>query len=47
MKKIVDWRDWFLKEGIATANEDARPGESVNIDDLFGFSGSFRKLEVD
>ncbi|CAB0030981.1 unnamed protein product [Trichogramma brassicae] len=45
--KLADWRDWFLKEEVLNANEDLRPGPQLDVDDLFGFQGSFRKLEVD
>ncbi|XP_014233161.1 alpha-tocopherol transfer protein-like [Trichogramma pretiosum] len=45
--KLADWRDWFLKEEVLNANEDLRPGPQLDYDDLFGFQGSFRKLEVD
>ena len=45
--KLADWRDWFLKEESLTANEDLRPEPLEDLDDIFGFHGSFRKLEVD
>ncbi|XP_015513791.1 alpha-tocopherol transfer protein [Neodiprion lecontei] len=48
LRKIVNGnRDWFLEQEKVLVNERLRPGPAVNGDSLFGFSGSFRKLDVD
>ncbi|XP_046738739.1 retinol-binding protein pinta-like [Diprion similis] len=46
-QKVDEKRDWFLEQDKIVVNEALRPGPPVNADDLFGFSGSFRKLDVD
>ncbi|XP_058803431.1 alpha-tocopherol transfer protein-like [Phymastichus coffea] len=46
-EKLAEWRDWFLEQERLLVDEELRPGPTVNADDLFGFAGSFRKLEVD
>ncbi|XP_046589402.1 alpha-tocopherol transfer protein-like isoform X2 [Neodiprion virginianus] len=46
-KKVDDWRDWFLEQEKVFADERLRPGPAFDENDLFGFSGSFRKLAVD
>ncbi|XP_031778500.1 alpha-tocopherol transfer protein-like [Nasonia vitripennis] len=48
--KLSEWRDWFLREEKSgTVDEALRPATAptLNVDDLFGFHGSFRKLELD
>jgi len=45
--KIVERRDWFLKEEKRKANESLRTNSTINPDDLFGIPGTFRTLEID
>ncbi|XP_023245449.1 alpha-tocopherol transfer protein-like [Copidosoma floridanum] len=46
-QKLSEWRNWFLKEEKVTVDESLRPGPTIDLDELFGIHGSFRKLEVD
>ncbi|XP_059479702.1 retinol-binding protein pinta-like [Neocloeon triangulifer] len=47
-KKIVeDNRQWFLDQESVKTDETKRPGKQMNYDELFGASGSFRKLNID
>ncbi|XP_012288412.1 alpha-tocopherol transfer protein [Orussus abietinus] len=46
-EKLLEWRDWFLEQQNVAVDESRRSGPTIDEDDLFGFSGSFRKLEVD
>ncbi|XP_046738741.1 retinol-binding protein pinta-like isoform X2 [Diprion similis] len=46
-KKVDDYRDWFLEQENVFADERLRPGPTFDENDIFGFSGSFRKLSVD
>lgn len=45
--KLNEWRDWFIAEEKVYVDEKLRHGPTVDGDELFGFSGSFRQLEVD
>lgn len=45
--KLVDLRDWFIKEEQVLTDESLRAEPMINPDDLFGTYGSFRKLDVD
>jgi len=45
--KLVERRDWFLKEEKRKANESLRTNSVLNPEDLFGVSGTFRKLQID
>ncbi|XP_043274949.1 alpha-tocopherol transfer protein-like isoform X2 [Venturia canescens] len=45
--KLYEWSDWFLAQEKCIVNEKLRCGTTVDVDELFGFSGSFRNLEVD
>ncbi|XP_049963365.1 uncharacterized protein LOC126484057 isoform X2 [Schistocerca serialis cubense] len=40
-------RDWFLEQNRYTSDESKRPPDNHYADDLFGVSGSFKKLSVD
>ncbi|XP_046608738.1 retinol-binding protein pinta-like [Neodiprion virginianus] len=46
-QKVDEKRDWFLDQDKIVVDEKLRPGPPMNADELFGFSGSFRKLDVD
>lgn len=45
--KLVERREWFLKEEKVKVNESLRSNSVINPDDLFGVSGTFRKLDID
>nr|XP_012231774.1 PREDICTED: alpha-tocopherol transfer protein-like isoform X2 [Linepithema humile]XP_012231775.1 PREDICTED: alpha-tocopherol transfer protein-like isoform X2 [Linepithema humile] len=45
--KLVERRDWCLKEGKRKANESLRTNSIINPDDLFGIPGTFRQLQFD
>jgi hypothetical protein len=47
LKKLESYRDWFLEQDNMKSDESKRPGKSLDSGDLFGFEGSFRKLNVD
>ncbi|XP_011699169.1 PREDICTED: uncharacterized protein LOC105456662 isoform X2 [Wasmannia auropunctata] len=47
MKKIEDYREWFLLDNTRCVNEALRIGKSKSASDLFGIEGSFRKLDID
>ncbi|XP_012254146.2 retinol-binding protein pinta-like [Athalia rosae] len=47
LQEVDQWRDWFMEQQNVLADESLRPGPAIDADNLFGFSGSFRKLEVD
>ncbi|XP_043265212.1 alpha-tocopherol transfer protein-like [Colletes gigas] len=47
LKKLEEYRPWFLEQESVKANEDLRPGKPKTHDDLFGIDGSFRQLNVD
>ncbi|XP_012254122.2 retinol-binding protein pinta-like isoform X1 [Athalia rosae] len=44
---IEEKRDWFLEQDKLVVNENLRQGPSLKTDDLFGITGSFRKLDID
>ncbi|XP_015599256.1 retinol-binding protein pinta [Cephus cinctus] len=46
-EKLEEWRPWFIEQQNVHVDESRRPGPAISGDDLFGFSGSFRKLDVD
>jgi hypothetical protein len=45
--KLIERRDWFLKEEKLKANESLRTNSVINPDDLFGVPGTFRQLQID
>ncbi|XP_067207947.1 alpha-tocopherol transfer protein-like [Linepithema humile] len=45
--KLVERRDWFLKEEKRKVNESLRTNSVINPHDLFGVSGTFRQLLID
>ncbi|XP_025262200.1 alpha-tocopherol transfer protein-like isoform X2 [Camponotus floridanus] len=45
--KLIERREWFLKEEKVKVNESLRSNSVINPDDLFGVSGTFRKLDID
>ncbi|KYM98122.1 Alpha-tocopherol transfer protein-like protein [Cyphomyrmex costatus] len=48
MKKIQDYREWFLlDESARRVNEALRIGKNKTTNDLFGIEGNFRKLDID
>ncbi|CAH0595194.1 unnamed protein product [Chrysodeixis includens] len=47
VKKLEEYKDWFLKQESLVANESLRPGKPTNYDELFGIDGSFRQLSID
>ncbi|XP_069699152.1 alpha-tocopherol transfer protein-like isoform X1 [Periplaneta americana] len=47
LKKLDSYHDWFLQHENFKSDESKRQGGDFNFGDLFGFEGSFRKLNVD
>ncbi|KAJ9582715.1 hypothetical protein L9F63_022939 [Diploptera punctata] len=47
LKKLESYREWFLEQDKYKSDESKRHGKAVQSCDLFGFEGSFRKLNVD
>ncbi|XP_069699129.1 alpha-tocopherol transfer protein-like [Periplaneta americana] len=47
LKKLDSYHDWFLQHDNFKSDESKRQGGNFNFGDLFGFDGSFRKLNVD
>lgn len=45
--KLIERREWFLKQEKVKVNESLRSNSVINPDDLFGVSGTFRKLDID
>ena len=46
-KKLESYHDIFLEREQEKSDESKRTGHSINSNDLLGFEGSFRKLDVD
>ncbi|XP_069699131.1 alpha-tocopherol transfer protein-like [Periplaneta americana] len=47
LKKVDSYHDWFFQHDNFKSDEKKRQGGDFNSGDLFGFEGSFRKLNVD
>ncbi|KAJ4426596.1 hypothetical protein ANN_26394 [Periplaneta americana] len=47
LKKLETYQDWFLQHENVKSDEKKRIGGNPIGSDLFGFEGSFRKLDVD
>ncbi|XP_069698950.1 alpha-tocopherol transfer protein-like isoform X1 [Periplaneta americana] len=47
LKKVDSYRDWFKLQENFKSDESKRQGGALNSDDLFGFEGSFKELNVD
>ncbi|GAB1867374.1 Alpha-tocopherol transfer protein-like [Camponotus japonicus] len=45
--KLMERREWFLEQEKVKVNESLRSNSVINPDDLFGVSGTFRKLDID
>lgn len=45
--KLIERRDWFLKETERKANESLRINSVINPDDLFGVPETFEQLQFD
>ncbi|XP_029171652.1 retinol-binding protein pinta-like [Nylanderia fulva] len=45
--KLKERRKWFLEQENVKVNESLRSNSVINPDDLFGVSGTFRKLNID
>ncbi|XP_014485293.1 PREDICTED: alpha-tocopherol transfer protein-like [Dinoponera quadriceps] len=45
--KLMEQRDWLLDQNKLKVNESLRVDSVINPDDLFGVSGTFRKLDID
>ena len=45
--RLIEKREWFLEEMQFKSDESQRPAKAKNSADLFGNSGSFRKLDID
>ncbi|KAK0071100.1 hypothetical protein PV326_001697, partial [Microctonus aethiopoides] len=46
-RKVIDRRDWFIKDSQYYVTESKRPGKQINEMQLFGCDGSFKQLEFD
>ncbi|XP_020294682.1 retinol-binding protein pinta-like isoform X2 [Pseudomyrmex gracilis] len=44
---LIKKRDWFLEQNKLKTNESLRSNSVINLDDLFGVSGTFQKLDID
>jgi hypothetical protein len=44
---VESHRQWFLDQEVLKTDETKRPGKQMNYEELFGPSGSFRKLTID
>ncbi|GBP00815.1 Alpha-tocopherol transfer protein-like [Eumeta japonica] len=47
LKKLEEYREWFLQQESVKVNEALRPGKPTDYDELFGLDGSFRQLAID
>lgn len=47
MKKLEEYKPWFMEQENVKANESLRPEKPKTHDDLFGLDGSFRQLMID
>ncbi|XP_069699166.1 alpha-tocopherol transfer protein-like [Periplaneta americana] len=47
LKKLETYQDWFLQHENVKSDEKKRLAGNAISSDLFGFEGSFRKLDVD
>ncbi|XP_069699150.1 alpha-tocopherol transfer protein-like [Periplaneta americana] len=47
LKKLETYQNWFLQHENVKSDEKKRLGGNAISSDLFGFEGSFRKLDVD
>ncbi|XP_050445990.1 alpha-tocopherol transfer protein-like isoform X4 [Cataglyphis hispanica] len=45
--KLMQRREWFLEQEKVKVNESLRSNSVIKPDDLFGVSGTFRKLNID
>ncbi|KAL6440290.1 hypothetical protein ACFW04_003100 [Cataglyphis niger] len=45
--KLMQQREWFLEQEKVKVNESLRSNSVIKPDDLFGVSGTFRKLNID
>lgn len=46
-KLLEDNAEWFKNEELLRVDESKRRGKPKNSNDLFGMSGSFKKLSFD
>jgi len=44
--KLMERREWFMEQEKVKVDESLR-ANPLNPDDLFGVSGTFRKLDID
>ncbi|XP_069698948.1 alpha-tocopherol transfer protein-like isoform X1 [Periplaneta americana] len=47
LKKVDSYHNWFKQHENFKSDESKRQGGALNADDLFGFDGSFKELNVD
>ncbi|KAJ4426597.1 hypothetical protein ANN_26395, partial [Periplaneta americana] len=47
LKKVDSYRNWFKQHENFKSDESKRQGGALNSDDVFGFEGSFKELNVD
>jgi hypothetical protein len=46
-EKLISYKDWFLREESNISDESRRINNKFDSDQVFGMTGSFRKLTVD